>query len=905
MNRAIWERIGLQVMRSISVFFLLAFILGCFTAPIGRGTTLQVGPGQQYAKPCAAITVASPGDTITIDSAGNYNGDVCQWSTNNLTIIGVGAGRAVINAAGQNSQGKGIWVISGDNTDVENIEFTGATVPDNNGTGIRQEGNNLTLRNCYFHDNQEGILTDGGLSSTIVIEYSEFARNGFGDGFTHNVYIGNIGKLIFRYNYSHSAFVGHLLKSRAAENDILYNRFSDESDGTTSYEIDIPNGGLSYIIGNLIEQGPLTQNSTVVSYQEEGGTSGNPSHDLFVVNNTLVNDYTSATFVLVDGSVSAPAVIKNNVFQGPGQLTNQSSAIQANNFAGNAQLVSTSTYDYHLQASSPAVNTGGNPGTGDGFSLSPVSQYVHPACAEGRTIAGASTDIGAYELNGGNAVSPPNSPSRCGSSTTPAPIASLSPSNLTFANQILNTISAGKQVTLSNTGNATLSISGVSVSGDFAQSNTCTSVVAGGNCVITITFTPTVAGTRNGILSITDNASGSPHTTSLSGTGVPASTPGATLTPSTLSFGNQSVGTSSSTQAVTLTNSGNASLSISGISVSGDFSETHNCGATLGAAASCSINVTFQPTVTGTRTGTLSVNDNASGSPQTATLSGSGVVAGTPSATFLPASLNFTPQIVGTNSAAQSVKLTNSGNATMNIGSIAASGDFTQTNSCSATLAANASCTISLTFKPVAGGSRTGTLVVTDNASGSPQRLNLSGTGMDYTVSVSIASGSVAAGQTANATLVVSPDGGFNQAVSLSCSGAPTAATCSAVPSSLTLDGTNSSSATLAITTTARSGLIPELPPPTVLVPGIVLVLVSSLGIMIFARKRSMAPLGSFAALLFAIVSMSGCAGIANKTKSVPPPQTPGGTPAGAYVLTITASSGTLTRSATFTLNVQ
>lgn len=86
-------------------------------------------------------------------------------STSNLTIAGVGAGRAVINAAGHNSQGKAIWVISGNNTMVEDIEFAGATVPDMNGAGIRAEGNNLTIRNCYFHDNQDGILTDGGNST--------------------------------------------------------------------------------------------------------------------------------------------------------------------------------------------------------------------------------------------------------------------------------------------------------------------------------------------------------------------------------------------------------------------------------------------------------------------------------------------------------------------------------------------------------------------------------------------------------------------------------------------------------------------------------------------------------------------------------------------------------------------
>src|SRR2546421_2251237 len=114
-----------------------------------RGATLQVGPGKQFAKPCQAIAAASVGDTIEIDSSASYIGDICGWTIDNLTIRGVGGGRAHIDAGGQNSQGKGIWVISGKNTTVENIEFSGATVPDQNGVGIRQEGDNLTVRNCF------------------------------------------------------------------------------------------------------------------------------------------------------------------------------------------------------------------------------------------------------------------------------------------------------------------------------------------------------------------------------------------------------------------------------------------------------------------------------------------------------------------------------------------------------------------------------------------------------------------------------------------------------------------------------------------------------------------------------------------------------------------------------------
>ena len=399
--------------RLIFIFIILATI---GSSSLMQAATLQVGPGKQFAKPCAAILAASAGDTIQIDSSVTYVGDVCAWTTNNLTIVGVGGQRAHIDAGGLNSQGKGIWVISGKNTTVENVELSGATVPDQNGAAIRQQADNLTLRNVYFHDNEDGILTDGSPTSTILIEFSEFANNGFGDGQSHNLYIGHIGTLIFRYNYSHHAKIGHLLKSRAAQNFIQYNRLSDEATGTASYQIDLPNGGKSYVIGNLIEQGPMNDNSTFIAYLEEGVDPANPDNHLFVVNNTFVNDYSGGTFISLAGS-AAPAVIKNNIFSGPGSITNQGSAIQSNNFTGDAKFVDATGYDYHLLSGSAAINAGADPGADGSFSLTPVFQYVHPACAEGRSSQGT-IDIGAYEF-GGTVTTPPTTPTSPTTPTTP------------------------------------------------------------------------------------------------------------------------------------------------------------------------------------------------------------------------------------------------------------------------------------------------------------------------------------------------------------------------------------------------------------------------------------------------------------------------------------------------------
>lgn len=378
--------------------FMIQFSL-LAAATSASAATLQVGPGQPYAKPCAAIAAAMPGDRIEIDAAGSYVGDVCGWTTSGLTLVGV-HGRPKIDAGGTSAQGKAIWVISGDDTTVENVEMTGAMVTDANGAGIRQEGKNLTVRGCYFHDNQDGILAGDKAGSTIVIEGSEFAHNGAGDGQSHNLYINHVDKLVFRWNWSHQANAGHLLKTRALVSDIRYNRLSDEADGTASYEINVPNAGTTMIVGNLIEQGPMTMNSAIIDYGSEP-TGFNPTSDLYVVNNTVVNDRGAGTFVQVAAMVTTPAVLTNNIFVGGGTVTTQASAVQTANYIGTmAMLASTANVDYHLMPGSPCIDAGQDPGmTAGGVSLLPTMEYVHPAMVEGRMAVGA-IDIGAYELGG-------------------------------------------------------------------------------------------------------------------------------------------------------------------------------------------------------------------------------------------------------------------------------------------------------------------------------------------------------------------------------------------------------------------------------------------------------------------------------------------------------------------------
>ncbi|OGP65481.1 MAG: hypothetical protein A2169_13450, partial [Deltaproteobacteria bacterium RBG_13_47_9] len=242
--------------------------------------------------PSQAARIARAGDIIEID-AREYFGDVAVWRANNLIIRGVG-GRPHLNAGGSSAEGKAIWVTKGNNITIENIEFSDAKVRDKNGAGIRSEGSDLTIRNCLFHNNEEGILGGSNRESTITVEYSEFAYNGYGDGQSHGIYVGSIKRFVFQYNYVHHSKIGHHVKSMAQENFILYNRLMDEEDGNSSYAIDIPDGGLAIIIGNIIHQGKLAENFSLIHYHSK---TEKPGIGLYVVNNTALNSRHDGVFV--------------------------------------------------------------------------------------------------------------------------------------------------------------------------------------------------------------------------------------------------------------------------------------------------------------------------------------------------------------------------------------------------------------------------------------------------------------------------------------------------------------------------------------------------------------------------------------------------------------------------------
>jgi hypothetical protein len=310
------------------------------------------------------------------------------------------------------------------------------------------------------------------------------------------------------------------------------------------------------------------------------------------------------------------------------------------------------------------------------------------------------------------------------------PVVALNPSTLAFAPEPLGTTSSAQQVRLTSAGTEPLEITSIVASADFAETNDCPGTVEpSDSCTLSLTFTPTAAGILSGEVTITDNAAGSPHQLSLTGTG---GVPAVSLTPPALTFAPQTVGTTSPARQATLKNTGSGPLAIASIATAGDFAQTNSCGSTVNPGGSCTLSVTFTPTAAGTRTGSLTITDDATASPHHLSLTGTGV--GEPAVRLTPAKVPFLVlRTVGTTSLPQTVKLTNVGSAGFHITGIALagpdSGDFAQSNNCPPAVAVGASCIITVTFKPTAQGVRTALISITDNAPGSPQTVPLSGRG--------------------------------------------------------------------------------------------------------------------------------------------------------------------------------
>lgn len=384
-------------------FFTLLFL--SFIPQLVFATTWLVGPGRNYEKPSQVSTLVSDGDTVMIDPV-EYLRDVCIWKANDLFIAGNG-GIAHLNADRTAYGGKAIWVVAGNNATISNIKFSNCSVVDRNGAGIRLEGTHLTVSNCIFKQNQNGILAGDNRESDILVESCEFDNNGAGDGFSHNIYINHVRSLRFFYNYVHHAYYGHELKSRAHKNLILYNRISNE-DGDASYEIDLPNGGPALIMGNIIQQSKFSDNNTFISYAREGFSNPGP-HNLYFVYNTVVNNEDKGILLNVQ-SKSDTILFANNLISGklsnisglPNALLNFGNIIHVQQ--DSMGFVDAEKYNYHLINTSPAIDAS-MPLSGGmlGYELLAEKEYVHPRSWKYRFNDG-NIDVGCFELQQVNAT---------------------------------------------------------------------------------------------------------------------------------------------------------------------------------------------------------------------------------------------------------------------------------------------------------------------------------------------------------------------------------------------------------------------------------------------------------------------------------------------------------------------
>lgn len=327
--------------------------------------------------------------------------------------------------------------------------------------------------------------------------------------------------------------------------------------------------------------------------------------------------------------------------------------------------------------------------------------------------------------------------------------AQLFPPSQDFGSIYVGQTSGTKSLSLTNTGGVGLNLTAVGVSGanasDFVAVPNCslpaflpTGTTSSSTCAISVSFTPAASGPRQATLTTTTDTAGMQSTT-LTGIGI-SGLSSATITPASLSFPNTVQGVTSLAQVITVTNSGAATLHISSVVLGGpnvgDFTMTSGCNGPYGANASCTINVTFSPQADGVRTASIAIADDVPGSPQFVPLTGtgSGSPVSIPAVTITPATLSFTGTLQGTTGAAQSIAVTNSGTAALHISSVkmggANAGDFTVINGCTApAYAASATCMVALTFTPLATGMRAGTLTITDDAAGSTQTVQVTGTG--------------------------------------------------------------------------------------------------------------------------------------------------------------------------------
>ncbi len=454
------------------------------------GAVWHVGPAQQYTKLSQIASLVHDGDIIEIDAA-KYSCDgispQMKWFANNLTFIGVN-GQPTLDETGCGEIGnqKGTINYYGKNLIIDNIAFTGDQGNQGNEAGIRFDGTGYVyITNSYFFNNLNGILfTPGAAGADLVIDHSVFNQNGGPVGPAHNMYISSSPyshSFVIRFSYSHDAKVGHNVKSRAGVNYILYNRMSEDlgsasTNFATSYGLDLPQGGLSYVVGNTFEKstegcGARNCGALMEFGAEERTAPINPIQHVSVVGNTFVDNNTAKAYMvhLYNYASTTPllkAFFADNLITGAGAIGLYDNPTNANAPALFAGQVSSSTTlltkspgfvdaangVYLLAAGSPAIGAGTNPGSStEGFNLTPAFQFAYPNVqydasgfpqpqSPAARPQGSALDIGAFQYVAGQVVVPSPTVSFAAASTA---VDYNTPATLTWSSTNASSCQAG------------------------------------------------------------------------------------------------------------------------------------------------------------------------------------------------------------------------------------------------------------------------------------------------------------------------------------------------------------------------------------------------------------------------------------------------------------------------------
>jgi HYDIN/CFA65/VesB family protein/centrosomal CEP192-like protein/parallel beta helix pectate lyase-like protein len=612
---------GLRAQQTINVPANQPTIQAAINAA-NNGDTVLVSPGTYSEKinfNGKAITVTSSGGPSMTIIDGGANGSVVTFTTGETTSSTLSGftirnGQSNFNTPGVGSGG-GILISSASPTIRGNV-ITGNQAVE--GIGISINGGSPVIQNNVITGNTQCCGTSGGGGGGIHASAS-FGTNDAsplisGNTITNNsVNGGGFGGGILVDYYSTPTIQGNLIAGNSAYNSGGGVTLRTNGTGVTFVQNIIVNnssqgggsGGGLYLQGTsyTIVANTIAQNS---AFDKTSGVFAWVFGPSFAFTDNVVVAASGQTAVTCYNANTTfiPTFSFNDVYSASGQAWSGvcDSTSLPGNISADPLFLNAANSDFHLTQGSPAIDVGDNSAP----NLPQTDFDGNPRIVDGNNDGISTVDLGAYEFG-----------------ATVPPAVSLSPSTLTFPSQLVGTSSQAQTVTLTNTGGSSLSITSISSDVPFSQSNNCAPTLSSGSsCTISVVFSPIFRGVAIRALTISDNASGSPHMVGLSGTGIG---PVASFSPTSLVFPPQIAGTVSASQTITVSNVGDAPLTINSITTQGDFVFNSGCGTSLNVGASCTINVSFAPSSFGNRTGLLAISESADAFPQNLGLTGTGV----------------------------------------------------------------------------------------------------------------------------------------------------------------------------------------------------------------------------------------------------------------------------------------